>query len=495
VSKTMDSTLNANNKNIENANVITTDSIGNATLSEAFYFNVPNQITIGTNNLTRMIIANASTTFTTPILESLGTVGAPTYSFTGDTNTGMYSAGADQLGFTTGGTNRILITTTNIDLTSTNINYNSRTAQLVDIHSSNNTYAGLTSKVGSSNCTSYGSLSGSNLSGNNNTTIGYNTMPVANNITAIENTALGANALVALTSARSNTAIGNLALSGITTGNYNTSIGRNSGLGITTGVDNICIGTNTNNTGSSASCSQCIVIGNTAQTSSVNNSIVMGHGTQSTISNECVIGNSSCSILRNAGVVCDLGTNNNKFKDLYLSGNMGISGHTITPNGGLYLSTSSGPTITGVGVVNLLNGVSSVGSLAFSSGFPAVSGYRMRFITTLNGVNGDILYLKFLLNAVQILALDVSLSASSNKAGMIELEFYITTISATVGVVNMHATYQYDDGGTIKGDTSNILYSTLNTTIAQPLTITAAFNTASASNSIVCTRAMLNKVY
>jgi len=38
VSKTMDSTLNANNKNIENANVITTDSIGNATLSEAFYF-------------------------------------------------------------------------------------------------------------------------------------------------------------------------------------------------------------------------------------------------------------------------------------------------------------------------------------------------------------------------------------------------------------------------------------------------------------------------
>lgn len=568
VSKTMDSTLNANNKNIENANVITVaDSIGNTTLSEAFYFNVPNQITIGTNNLTRMTIANASTTFTTPILEGLGTVGAPTYSFSGDTNTGMYSAGADQLGFTTGGTNRMLITTTNIDLTSTNINLNAptvkinsnnvlttplqedldanvkdilnantittgniasvdytrfidftapniisftspssiwldtpeilqntRNKQLVDIHNNNNTYAGLTSKVGSTNCTSYGSFAGSNTSGTNNTAIGYNTMPIAS-ISAIENTALGSNALVALTSARSNTAIGNLALSGITTGNYNTTIGRNSGLGITTGVDNICIGTNNNNTGSSASCSQCIVIGNTAQTSSVNNSIVMGHGTQSTISNECVIGNASCSILRNAGVVCDLGTNNNKFKDLYLSGNIGISGHTITPNGGLYLSTSSGPTITGTGVVNLLNGVSSVGSLAFSSGFPAVSGYRMRFITTLNGVNGDILYLKFLLNAVQILALDVSLSASTNKAGIIELEFYVTTLSATVGVVNMLATYQYDDAGTVKGDTASILYSTLNTTVAQPLTITAAFNTASASNSIQCTRAVLNKIY
>jgi hypothetical protein len=321
-------------------------------------------------------------------------------------------------------------------------------------------------------------------------------MPIANG-SALENTGCGAISLSSLTSGSYNIAYGVSALGLNTTGTRNCAIGHSSGYGYTTGSDNTSIGTSSNDSpANNGGCNQCVSIGNSTRTNgNTTNSIVLGYGAVSTISNECVIGNSSVSIIRNGGVVCDLGTNNNKFKDLYLSGNMGISGHTITPNGGLYLSTSSGPTITGVGVVNLLNGVSSVGSLAFSSGFPAVSGYRMRFITTLNGVNGDILYLKFLLNAVQILALDVSLSASTNKAGMIELEFYITTLSATVGVVSMLASYQYDDAGTIKGDTSNILYSTLNTTIAQPLTITAAFNTASASNSIVCTRAMLNKVY
>ncbi len=42
-----------------------------------------------------------------PLEGSLGSVSAPTYSFTGDTNTGMYSPSADQLGFTVGGNERL----------------------------------------------------------------------------------------------------------------------------------------------------------------------------------------------------------------------------------------------------------------------------------------------------------------------------------------------------------------------------------------------------
>ena len=38
-----------------------------------------------------------------------GTAAIPTFSFAGDTNTGMYSAGADILGFSTNGTNRVII--------------------------------------------------------------------------------------------------------------------------------------------------------------------------------------------------------------------------------------------------------------------------------------------------------------------------------------------------------------------------------------------------
>src|SRR3990167_2184462 len=48
-------------------------------------------------------------TNTTQITRSLGAVGTPGYSFIGDTNTGMYSSGADTLDFSTAGVNRISI--------------------------------------------------------------------------------------------------------------------------------------------------------------------------------------------------------------------------------------------------------------------------------------------------------------------------------------------------------------------------------------------------
>ena len=44
-----------------------------------------------------------SNTPVNPILANLGAVGAPTYSFTGDTNTGIYSTGADSIDFATVG--------------------------------------------------------------------------------------------------------------------------------------------------------------------------------------------------------------------------------------------------------------------------------------------------------------------------------------------------------------------------------------------------------
>jgi len=48
---------------------------------------------------------------TVPLTLSLGTPGAPSFTFTGDTDTGMYSPGADQLGFSTGNTARLILTT------------------------------------------------------------------------------------------------------------------------------------------------------------------------------------------------------------------------------------------------------------------------------------------------------------------------------------------------------------------------------------------------
>ena len=45
-----------------------------------------------------------------------GTAAAPTFSFSSDTNTGIYSAGADAIGFTTGGTERMRLTSTNMSV-------------------------------------------------------------------------------------------------------------------------------------------------------------------------------------------------------------------------------------------------------------------------------------------------------------------------------------------------------------------------------------------
>lgn len=48
-------------------------------------------------------------TFNNPINASTATVGAPSYTFTGDTDTGIWSAGANTLSFSTGGTERLRI--------------------------------------------------------------------------------------------------------------------------------------------------------------------------------------------------------------------------------------------------------------------------------------------------------------------------------------------------------------------------------------------------
>lgn len=53
---------------------------------------------------------------TFPILGSSGSATAPTYSFSGDTNTGVYRQAADQLGITTGGTVVATVSTTNFSI-------------------------------------------------------------------------------------------------------------------------------------------------------------------------------------------------------------------------------------------------------------------------------------------------------------------------------------------------------------------------------------------
>lgn len=60
---------------------------------------------------------NSAATFTVPIRTGLGTVSLPSYSFSGDNDTGVYSSAANNLDFATAGVNRLNISSTAITST------------------------------------------------------------------------------------------------------------------------------------------------------------------------------------------------------------------------------------------------------------------------------------------------------------------------------------------------------------------------------------------
>jgi len=61
-------------------------------------------IQVGGTDYITISSAGAATFVTSPTTVQAGTAAAPSITFTGDTNTGIYSPGADRIGFTEGGT-------------------------------------------------------------------------------------------------------------------------------------------------------------------------------------------------------------------------------------------------------------------------------------------------------------------------------------------------------------------------------------------------------
>lgn len=61
---------------------------------------------------TRLTVAHDAVTATVPFLGIAGTAALPAFSFSSDSNTGIFSVAADDLGFSTGGVQRLMISTT-----------------------------------------------------------------------------------------------------------------------------------------------------------------------------------------------------------------------------------------------------------------------------------------------------------------------------------------------------------------------------------------------
>ena len=74
----------------------------------------PDQIGVITGGTLRLTVSNTSLSTTIPIRLPSGSVLSPSYSFSLDPNSGIYSGGADVLGFSTGGVQRVTMTSTGL---------------------------------------------------------------------------------------------------------------------------------------------------------------------------------------------------------------------------------------------------------------------------------------------------------------------------------------------------------------------------------------------
>ena len=84
-------------------------------LTTATAVSATNQFEINQNGGSRsatvaQVAAFARTSATDPVVLPAGTVSAPALTFTGDTNTGIYSPAADTIAFTEGGVEAVRIT-------------------------------------------------------------------------------------------------------------------------------------------------------------------------------------------------------------------------------------------------------------------------------------------------------------------------------------------------------------------------------------------------
>ncbi|RYG62048.1 MAG: tail fiber domain-containing protein [Alphaproteobacteria bacterium] len=83
------------------------------------YWVASDQIGVATGGVQQLLIRSTGLTISGSVLvNNVGdTAGAPSYSWSGDTNTGLYWAASDQIGITTGGAQRALINSTGLTVT------------------------------------------------------------------------------------------------------------------------------------------------------------------------------------------------------------------------------------------------------------------------------------------------------------------------------------------------------------------------------------------
>jgi hypothetical protein len=275
-SKVSNSATTAASANTANA-IVARDASGNFTAGT---------ITAALTGAASLNVLKAGDTMTGALAVVAGTVTSPGIGISGDLNTGIYSPGADQLAVTAGGTGRLFVSTTAVS-SSLAINHPLGASGTPSITFSGDTNTGIWSpsadamavstagaervRFASDGKVGIGTTSPARLLdvagdasiygvrvGRGNSAIGSNTALGTNALDAVttgaDNTAVGSSALAANTTGGSNTALGIYALLGNTTGSFNTAIGQGALFSSLTGIGNTATGIETlyfNTTGGS----------------------------------------------------------------------------------------------------------------------------------------------------------------------------------------------------------------------------------------------------
>jgi hypothetical protein len=106
-----ETTINNPVRSVDGSSASPTYSFANDS-DTGIYLNAADSLSLVTGGNDQLVISSTESTFNNPIRSVDGSSASPTYSFTSDSDTGMYLTGSDSLGLVTEGADQLIITST-----------------------------------------------------------------------------------------------------------------------------------------------------------------------------------------------------------------------------------------------------------------------------------------------------------------------------------------------------------------------------------------------
>jgi hypothetical protein len=179
--------------------------------------------------------------------------------------------------------------------------------------------------------------------------------------------------------------------------------------------------------------------------------------------------------------------------------NINKSANLPAANYGLFAQTATGPSVTGIAEQSIVG--TGVGTLSVpANGFAVGDSFALKMCGNVSCANNETIRIRIKSNGVVIGDLGVfQMKIATDKFFELIVDFTVTKIGAAgVAELFVNGQYSYNQNANTQLDGSNfalISNTVFDTTIINTLTITAQWNTGSASNKIQSQNFVLTKTY